>query len=231
MLTDTDGSVTANGRSRAYANGKAGQRAPATANGTHKPCSSMNGAAKPRPPEKYFGHDREEVTRILIQALSDMGYHTAAQNVSQASGYELENTTVASFRTAILEGGWVEAEELLDGSVSCSEARSQSGNGLVLANGADRNIMRFWIRQQKYLELLERKEHGQALMVLRNELTSLYQNTQKLHFLSALIMCQSKEELRSRANWDGADGRSRHTLLSELSSEFSMNRSSSLCAS
>ncbi|KAJ8126044.1 hypothetical protein O1611_g7596 [Lasiodiplodia mahajangana] len=219
MLTDTDGSATANGRSRVYTNGKSSQRAPAstTANGTHKPCSSMNGAAKPRPPERYFGHDREEVTRILIQALSDMGYHTAAQNVSQASGYELENSTVASFRTAILEGNWVEAEELLDGSVPSSEAKSQSGNGLVLASGADRNLMRFWIRQQKYLELLERKEHGQALMVLRNELTSLYQNTQKLHFLSALIMSQSKDELRSRANWDGADGRSRHTLLSELS--------------
>ncbi|KAI1131942.1 WD40-repeat-containing domain protein [Nemania abortiva] len=219
MLTDTDGSATANGRSRVYTNGKSGQRAPAaaTANGTHKPCSSVNGAAKPRPPERYFGHDREEVTRILIQALSDMGYHTAAQDVSQASGYELENATVASFRTAVLEGNWAEAEELLDGSVPSTEARSQGGNGLVLASGADRNVMRFWIRQQKYLELLEQKEHGQALMVLRNELTSLYQNTQRLHFLSALIMCQSKDELRSRANWDGADGRSRHTLLSELS--------------
>ncbi|KAI1754518.1 WD40-repeat-containing domain protein [Xylaria castorea] len=219
MLTDTDGSGTANGRSRAYANGKSSQRHPATpaANGTYKLGSATNGASKPRTPERYFGHDREEVTRILIQALSDMGYHAAAQNVSEASGYELESTTVASFRTAILEGHWVEAEELLNGAVLSGEPGGHNSNGLVIASGADRNVMKFWIRQQKYLELLERKEHGQALMVLRNELTSLYQNTQKLHFLSGLIMCQSKEELRSKASWDGANGQSRHTLLSELS--------------
>lgn len=219
MLTDMDSSATANVRSRAYANGKSNQRAPAvaTANGTHKPSSSTNGTAKPRGSEKYLGHDREEVTRLLIQALSDMGYHTAAENVSQESGYELENATVASFRTAILEGNWAEAEELLGASVSSGEAGNQNGYGMVLASGADQTVMKFWIRQQKYLELLEQKEHSQALTVLRTELTSLYQHTQKLHFLSALIMCQSKEELRLKAGWDGANGRSRHTLLSELS--------------
>ncbi|KAI1429564.1 WD40-repeat-containing domain protein [Xylaria sp. FL1777] len=219
MLADADDSGTPNGRSRSYANGKSSQRpsAAGTANGTHKLGSSRNGASKPRPPEKYFNHDREEVTRILIQALSDMGYHSAAQNVSETSGYQLENPTVASFRTAILAGDWAEAEELLAGTVSSGEAGSSSNSGLVLATGADRNVMKFWIRQQKYLELLERLEPGQALMVLRHELTSLYKDTPKLHFLSSLIMCQSREELRSKASWDGANGRSRYTLLSELS--------------
>ncbi|KAI0437697.1 WD40-repeat-containing domain protein [Xylaria telfairii] len=219
MLTDTDGSGTANGKSRAYANGKSNQRHPATpaANGTYKLGSTTNGTSKPRTPERYLGHDREEVTRILIQALSDMGYHAAAQDVSRASGYELESPTVASFRTAILDGLWSKAEELLDGAVLSSETRGHSNHGLVITSGADRNVMKFWIRQQKYLELLERKEHGQALMVLRNELASLSQNTQKLHFLSGLIMCQSMDELRSKASWDGANGRSRQTLLSELS--------------
>ncbi|GAW12532.1 hypothetical protein ANO14919_019020 [Xylariales sp. No.14919] len=219
MLADSDGSGTTNGRSRSYANGKSSQRPPAaaTANGTHKSIPSKNGASKPRAPEKYRNHDREEVTRILIQALSDMGYHSAAQNVSETSGYELESPTVASFRTAILEGDWAEAEELLDATVSSGEVEGSHNSGLVLATGADRNVMKFWIRQQKYLELLERKEHDKALMVLRNELTSLYLDTRKLHFLSALIMCQSKEELRSKAGWDGANGRSRQTLLSELS--------------
>ncbi|TGJ79609.1 hypothetical protein E0Z10_g9147 [Xylaria hypoxylon] len=218
MLADADGSGTTNGRSRSYANGKSSQRpsAAATTNGTHKSGPSKNGPSKPRPSEKYFNHDREEVTRILIQALSDMGYHSAAQDVSETSGYELESPTVASFRTAILEGEWAEAEELLDITVSSGEVGSSHNSGLVLATGSDRNVMRFWIRQQKYLELLERREHDKALMVLRNELTSLYQDTRKLHFLSGLIMCQSKEELRLKASWDGANGRSRYTLLSEL---------------
>lgn len=151
-----------------------------------------------------------------------MGYHTAAQSVSRDSGFELESPTVAAFRNAVLEGAWDEAEELLFGATISGERTAQNGNsnGLVLAQGADRNVMRFWIRQQKFLELLEQKETNRALTVLRTELTPLYHDTQKLHLLSSLLMCQSPEDLKSRADWDGAYGQSRHILLSELSSEL-----------
>ncbi|RYP79971.1 hypothetical protein DL770_006446 [Monosporascus sp. CRB-9-2] len=219
MLAEDDRQATANGTSRSYANGKSQHRAQAGAssNGAHKSAAALNGSSKPRVPEKYLGHDREEVTRILIQALSDMGYQTAAESVSRDSGFELESPTVAAFRNAVLEGNWNEAEQLLSGATVAGDRTDQAGNGLVLANGADRNIMRFWIRQQKFLELLEERETGQALMVLRTELTPLYQDTQKLHFLSSLLMCQSREDLMARAEWDGAYGQSRQVLLSELS--------------
>ncbi|KAI0124231.1 WD domain-containing protein [Xylariales sp. AK1849] len=218
MLADSDGNAASNGTSRTYANGKSVQRGsqPTSPNGTHKPVVAMNGSSKSRLPESYFGHDREEVTRILIQALSDLGYHTAAQSASRESGFELESPKVAAFRTAILNGDWDEAEELLAGATISGDRPSENGNGLVLAQGADTNLMRFWIRQQKYLELLELKETNKALAVLRTELTPLYQDTQKLHFLSRLLMCQT-EDLKSTAKWDGAYGQSRQALLSELS--------------
>ncbi|CAJ2508202.1 Uu.00g093880.m01.CDS01 [Anthostomella pinea] len=219
MLADEDARNTTNGTSKAHANGKSRQPPSGTgaANGTHKSVVARNGLSKSRPPDEYYGHDREEVTRLLIQTLSDMGYHSAAQNVSQDSGFKLESPTVASFRNAILDGAWAEAEQFLFGAAISGDVEDQNGNGLVLAPGADRNVMRFWIRQQKFLELLEQRETGRALMVLRTELTPLYQDKQKLHFLSSLIMCQSTEDLRSKAHWDGADGRSRQILLSELS--------------
>ncbi|KAI1390950.1 WD domain-containing protein [Hypoxylon trugodes] len=216
MLADTDRQVASNGTSRPYANGKSHQRpaAPGAANGTGK---SVNGS-RAKVLETYLGHDREEVTRLLIQALSDMGYQSAAQSVSQESGYELESPMVAAFRNAILKGDWSQAEELLAGAASSSGDRNgENGNGLVLANGADRQIMRFWIRQQKFLELLEQHETARALHTLRTELTPLYQDTQKLHFLSSLLMCQKAEDLKSKAEWDGAHGESRHILLSQLS--------------
>ena len=228
MLADGDGQASSNGTSRGLSNGsRALPRTPlgTSTNGTHKAASagSLNGSsqngkevAKEAPPT-FFGHDREEVTRILIQALSDMGYHDAARNVSRDSGYELESPTVASFRAAVLEGEWTEAEQLLFGAASAADG-SQAGNGLVLAQGADRNVMRFWLRQQKFLELLEKQDTGRALIVLRTELTPLYQDTQQLHFLSSLLMCQSPEDLKAKAHWDGAFGESRHILLSELSS-------------
>ncbi|KAI1800465.1 WD40 repeat-like protein [Daldinia bambusicola] len=219
MLAETDRPAASNGTSRPYANGKSlrGSSVSSSANGTGKGTSAVNGSSKVRQSETYFGHDREEVTRLLLQALTDMGYHSAAQSVSQESGFELENPMVAAFRNAVLGGNWNEAEQLLSGAVVAGSRVGENGNGLVLAHGADRRMMKFWIRQQKFLELLEKRETGRALMVLRNELTPLYQDTQKLHFLSSLLMCQKTEDLKFKAEWDGAYGESRRVLLSQLS--------------
>lgn len=227
MLSDTDdATVPSNGDSVPRSNGapsaKTGQ--PGVPNGTRKAGLAVNGssnggktlpASAQRPPT-YFGHNREEVTRILIQALSDMGYQDAAESVSRDSGCQLESPTVASFRAAVLDGAWSQAEELLLGAAE-SEANGGEGNGLVLSRGSDRNLMRFWLRQQKYLELLEQREPSRALSVLREELTPLCSDTSKLHFLSSLLMCQPAD-LKVKACWDGANGQSRKTLLSELSS-------------
>lgn len=186
-------SSTSNGTSRPYSNGSGpsplhkasisnstnGNRAAPTAtNGT----SNYSSVGKPRP--TYFGHDREEVTRILIQSLTDLGYNGAAAALSQESGYDLESPAVAAFRNAVLRGEWADAEDLLyDGAAEGREAGTHAA-GLVLQDGADKNLMRFWLRRQKFLELLEQKDTGRALMVLRLELTPIYQVTDKLHFLS-----------------------------------------------
>lgn len=176
----------------------------ANGNGSAKPDSNgyTNGHVKPTGP--FFGHDREEVTRILIQSLTDLGYHGAATSLSRESGFELENPSVAAFRNAVQEGEWAEAESLLfggqekkDGGVELAESVDQwsgrvkapetsngHGRGLPLAEGANKHEMLFWIRQQKYLELLEGRDLGSALMVLRQELTPLHQDTSRLHALS-----------------------------------------------
>lgn len=218
---DQDDTMDAsNGMSRSqYSNGDAAT----TANGTSSK-AALNGSSQKEAraasrPSTYFGHDREEVTRLLIQTLSDMGYQDVAENLSTESGYELESPTVAAFRDAVIAGSWAEAEELLSGAAVTSEdgEPSQPGNGLVLAVDSDISVMRFWVRQQKFLELLERRETSKALLVLRTELTPLNQDTHKLHFLSSLLMCQTTEDLKSKAHWDGAEGQSRRLLLSELS--------------
>jgi WD repeat-containing protein 26 len=193
-------------------------------NGTHKTNSSVNGSNGVKKgvqrPATYFGHDTEEVTRLLIQTLSDLGYDEAAEYVGRESGYELESATVAAFRTAVLSGSWAEAERLLVSAVD-SDAYATDGNGLVLAAGSDRNLMRCWIRTQKFLELLEQRDTARALSVLREELTPIYTDTSKLHFLSSLLMCQSFADVEAKTKWDGANGNSRKILLSRLSSKLS----------
>ncbi|KAH7033007.1 WD40-repeat-containing domain protein [Microdochium trichocladiopsis] len=217
MSPDADTPTASNGSTRPHANGNSQPRP--DANGSHKVVSgSTNGFSHRRaPPKSYFGHDSEEVTRLLIQALSDMGYQSAADSVSRDSGFELESSAVTSFRNAVLEGEWAAAQQLLSGAAITGERSNEAGNGLVLAAGADRNMMRFWIRQQKYLEQLERRDTAKAVATLRTELTPLYQESGKLHFLSGLLMCQTADEVRTKAEWDGAYGKSRQVLLSELS--------------
>ncbi|KAL6402475.1 WD40 repeat-containing protein [Ilyonectria robusta] len=224
MMGDSDTPDPHNGAPLGYSNGSSraqSQRASTAGvmNG-HKAGTAVNGKSnspvtRTQRPPTYFGHDRQEVTRLLIQALSDMGYQTAAENVSQESGFELESPTVAGFRSAVLSGSWTVAEQLLSGA--SYEDSNVQGNGLVLAFGSDRDVMRFWLRQQKFLELLEQRDTTRALMVLRGELTPLSHDTAKLHFLSSLLMCRSADDLMTKAEWDGADGVSRMRLLSELS--------------
>lgn len=230
MSADGDGEASSNGTSRGPASDSRAQqrtfRGSAT-NGTYKaPTAAVNGSSRQNgkqqphaavPTIPYFGHDREEVTRILIQALSDLGHHAAAESVSADSGYELESPTVAAFRSAVINGSWDEAEKLLFGPAE-ADGRDGVGNGLLLVEGADPDSMRFRIRQQKYLELLEHRDLRQALSVLRTELTPLNQDPQQLNFLSTLLMCQSAEDIKAKAHWDGAEGQSRHHLLAALSS-------------
>lgn len=152
-----------------------------------------------------------------MQALSDMGYQSAAEQVSEESGFMLESPIVVAFRQSILNGLWPEAEQLLlDATMEPSRSDKE---GLVLAFGADRTLMQLWIRQQKYLELLEKGESSSALMVLRNEITPNCADQSTVRFLSGLVMWRSAVDLKAAAGWDGADGDSRRRLLSELSSK------------
>lgn len=218
MRLDNDSSKSSQSPSRNFTNGSsqsAGPRSPLgkNANGGAHSRNESNGSytnggpvANGRAvPATFFGHDREEVTRILIQSLTDLGYHSAAGALCKESGFQLEGPTVAAFRSSVLNGDWEEAEELLFGSTtydngggvgldapygkpwgkSGSRPSSQHSPGLTLAEGANREAMLFWLKQQKYLELLERRDLSKALAVLRQELTPLHQDVGRLHTLSA----------------------------------------------
>lgn len=59
--------------------------------------------------------------------------------------------------------------------------------GLKFADGADQDELKFRLREQKYLELLEQGDLSSALHVLRHELTPLHQDIAKLHKLSRYV--------------------------------------------
>lgn len=161
--------------------------------------SQRNGSAQSPSSQfapSYYGHDREEVTRILIQSLFDLGYEGAATTLSRESGYELESAAVAAFRGAVIEGRWADAENILldsyhpydqNSSHDIMNGRTSNCERLLLADGADKNELLFCLRQQKYLELLQERDVGSALTVLRQELTPLNHDISQLHALSRCV--------------------------------------------
>jgi WD repeat-containing protein 26 len=76
------------------------------------------------------------------------------------------------------------------------------------------------IRKQKYLELLEVGQVQKAVHVLQKELTPLHVNTSELHNLARLIIC-TFDEINLKTGWDGKHGKSRSTLLDDLTKYIS----------
>jgi hypothetical protein len=182
---DTSNGLAMSPRGKASTAGSLNGKAAVHPNGQ----TATNGSVKsPVLSPTYFGHDREEVTRILIQSLHDLGYNGAAASLSRESGYELESPAVAAFRSAVLDGQWAEAEHVLLESFDVGDTDDDPSppawGKLSLAESADKNEMLFLLRQQKFLELLEARDLGAALMVLRQELTPLNHNIAQLHALS-----------------------------------------------
>ncbi|KAI7902312.1 WD40-repeat-containing domain protein [Cokeromyces recurvatus] len=144
----------------------------------------------------------EELVRLILQALLDLGYNNAATALETESGISLESSIILKFRSSILHGEWQVAESLL------SQIPFISTNNLPK--------VQFLIRQQKFLELLEKGETMQALYVLRTEITPLGQNTERLHLLTSLVLCSSIDDVMEQACWDGTQGASREQLLTEI---------------
>lgn len=142
---------------------------------------------------------KDEMVRLFIQALTDLGYTSSAATLETEAGYQVEEAFVTQFRQLVLEGCWGEVEQLL-----------------AVLKIEDNPDVLFIIRQQKFLEQLEKRQPNLALTTLQTELTPLDSNIDRRHFLSSLLVCNSPEEVKAKANWDGATGTSRQAVLDSI---------------
>ncbi|KAI8971693.1 WD40-repeat-containing domain protein [Mycotypha africana] len=148
---------------------------------------------------------KEDLVRLMLQSLIDLGYNEAAECLQRESGFTLESDLIVRLRTYILGGQWQLAEDLLP--------------NIPFTNVENLSTVQFLIRQQKFLELLEEGEAMQALHVLRTEITPLGENTQRLHLLTSLVLCSSIEDVMEQASWDGTkrpNSTSRQQLLNDI---------------
>ncbi|OZJ06122.1 hypothetical protein BZG36_01055 [Bifiguratus adelaidae] len=160
-----------------------------------------------------FGSEQRniELVRIILQTLREMGYSQSASILEEESGYLEETPSVVQFREAVLDGDWDKVETLV-------EKFQQEGDEDDQVDGEPDSgkLVKFVIRQQKYLELIEAGHVEGALRVLQYELTPLGVAIDKVHALSSLMMCSTPAELGRRAKLAGVHEMSRQALMLEL---------------
>ncbi|KAI8077812.1 WD40-repeat-containing domain protein [Halteromyces radiatus] len=157
----------------------------------------------------------EELLRLILQSLYDLGYQNVAEMLERDSGIVLESSIVTEFRQAVLVGNWSQCESLFPQLCLVPQQTGIDNDQQTKDDICDH--ARFLIRQQKFLELLEARKLMKALSVLRNELSPLGKHdTERLHELSSLILCSSAEEVKQRVNRDEQIGFPREQLLAQL---------------
>ncbi|XP_004349429.2 WD repeat-containing protein, variant [Capsaspora owczarzaki ATCC 30864] len=150
---------------------------------------------------------KEEYVRLIIQSLRRYGYLSSASALEKESGFSMQAPHVQQFRQGVLDGDWAVVESLV--------------GSMGVASPSEVHTVKFLIAEQKFLELLERRELVPALQVLRNELTLHGRASPRLHKLSTFMMCSTSEELLRKAEWTGAGQASRQALLVALQDHIS----------
>ncbi|KAI9295632.1 WD40 repeat-like protein [Neoconidiobolus thromboides FSU 785] len=143
--------------------------------------------------------DNNQIIRLINQYLTNAGLLESAEKLEQETGIALESDVIAQIRNCVLNGQWDEAENLI-----------------VEVEVDDVQAIIFYIRQQKFLELLEKREYTDAVHILQHELAPLEINIDRLHLLASLLFCKNISKIKSKADWDGSEGQSRYLLLEDI---------------
>mmetsp|Transcript_35139 Transcript_35139/g.47990 ORF Transcript_35139/g.47990 Transcript_35139/m.47990 type:complete len:581 (+) Transcript_35139:176-1918(+) len=151
----------------------------------------------PQSKETFSLFDDRDLVRLMIQCLHSMGYNQSGDCLEKESKQVVEDPTIRKFRLAVLDGEWDTVLELL----SCLHPPSLENS----------SRLKYVVYRQKYLELLEKGDRKGALECLRSQIAPLETGSQEgnqklqqsLRKLSNLILCDSPQDLRTRASWDG----------------------------
>ncbi|CAH8875157.1 unnamed protein product [Trichobilharzia szidati] len=147
----------------------------------------------------------EEMLRLIGQYLCDKGFNGTYTQLSKESGIALEHSDATELRHAILEGRWCDAEATID------KLAPMIGD----VNSVEE--VRFLILEQRFLEHLEANEVMPAVTLLRNRITPMQRNTERVHTLASCLMCRTSVELQAQAGgWAGVDAGSRLQLINRI---------------
>ena len=145
--------------------------------------------------------DRTQYIRLLQQSLSQLGHSSIAEQLEKASGVPCQSPATSNLQTCVLQGDW-------EGALEYLTALDMAPTSLPYA--------KFYLLEQKFIEILDSGDGVAAIKCLRNELTPLGVNISQLHELSHKLIPNIA------ANGSASSGRKISTNASEES--FSKDR-------
>lgn len=161
-----------------------------------------------------------ELVRVMEQALYSLGYPDVAKHLEMSSGVDLHSERVQKMQEGCLSGQWEEVITLIDQEkLHLFGAPPAAANGINVIDDpalgardpedvAERvQRAKFLVLEQKYLECLSTGNVQQALHCLREEITPLGINMQRLHELASLMRCRTWQDLVKSKAW-GAQNQS-----------------------
>lgn len=169
-----------------------------------KQAALLNGSSTQVTPKPELSKRDEEVIRLIGQHLRELGLAKSADTLMNESGCSQEHHAAPLFRHHIMEGNWAKIETTL------SELKP------LLRHQKHLQRMRFYILEQKYLELIEGGRLLEALFCLRTEITPLRKFVARVHELAGFLMLKDAAELKKCAKWEGKGPKSRATLMEKL---------------
>ncbi|CAK8692223.1 unnamed protein product [Clavelina lepadiformis] len=146
----------------------------------------------------------KEVVRLVGQHLSSLGLKKSSDMLMMESGCCLEHSAATKFRENIMDGAWSKVEAALPDMKP------------LLKHQRHLQKMKFFVLEQKFLELVDDGKLLDALHCLRNQITPLRIYVSRVHQLSGFLMISTSDELCKAANWDGKGLKSRAKLLEKL---------------
>lgn len=153
--------------------------------------------------------NQSDLIRLMIQYLYSTNYVSAANNLQKITGIKLYTNDISKFRNLLLKGDYLEI---------LSNTEFYIRKTLNIQNEFYFKSIVLLILKQQYLEYLENNDIENSLIVLREKLTPLLEkeNSDELHQLASLLLCQSKDDLYEHAGWKGKENDSRLKLVNDI---------------
>ncbi|KAH3674846.1 hypothetical protein WICMUC_003049 [Wickerhamomyces mucosus] len=165
--------------------------------------------------------NKEELVKLMIQTLNDLGYQKSSQELVKESGLSVDSPNINNFIKSIHEGQFDIAIDQIPLLNLIEEDNEESIKQIT-----------YLILREKFLEkLFDEKSNKfklELLQILRGDIQSILNDSKTLSLenikpLTAILMNKDSQQLQLENGWYGNIDKSRDYLLNEISKYVNPN--------